>query len=106
MLYDPKWAAKPNDPYTINALIWWLEQQNPRHRYDFMSARSCLLARYFTESGFDSVVMERSFVLHGGQLYVASLPPELNSIAETKPWTMGAALKRARKLNAVLEHLE
>jgi hypothetical protein len=101
MLYDPKWEIK-NDPFSLDGLIGWLEKQDPHQEYCYSNTGECLLARYFTQCGFNKVIMAAKFFYHwppSGALYeVTRLPPHFNEIARGKVRTFGAALARARHL--------
>jgi len=103
MLYDPKWALK-NEPFSLQSLIGWLEQQNPLEEYCYSSTGECLLARYFTACGFNKVIMAAGFFYHwprpNGLYEMTPLPPHFNDIAKGKVRTFGAALARARAVAA------
>lgn len=45
MLYDPKWEAK-TDPFTLEGLIAWLEQQPAKEAYEFCRWDNCLIAQW------------------------------------------------------------
>jgi hypothetical protein len=99
MLYDPKWEQKTKaDPFSLDSLIAWLEQQPAENRYCYADNGKCLLGRYFTAKGFKAVNVWSSGVSYqGGD---AGLPPHFNDIAVYTPHTFGAALERARAARA------
>jgi hypothetical protein len=88
MLYDPKWEAPTKiNLFTLPSLIAWLEKQPPRARYDFWDCEGkCLLDRYVAGIG-----LRRTYSNYTKASAFGS------EIACTKPWTFGAALKRARE---------
>lgn len=87
MFYDP--TCKPeikSDPYSLEALIGWLENQIPHMSYRFMSINgSCLIGQYATEIGVDWHRCHSEFY-ERNELWIAS----------NQPYTFGAALERAR----------
>jgi hypothetical protein len=105
MLFDPKWQLR-HDPFSVASLIAWLERRNPLDDYCYSSTGECLLARYFAECGFNNVIMAAHFFYHfphrGGAYETMPLPPHFNDIAKGKVRTFGAALKRARAIEAAL----
>lgn len=75
------------NPLTTEALIDWLEKQNPTEEYCWWDPESCLLGRYAASLG----------------LSYNDMPHALRWeywIAFPNPHTFGRALKRARKLVA------
>jgi hypothetical protein len=103
MLYDPKWQIR-NDPFALASLIAWLERQDPLAEYCYSSTGECLLARYFAARGFNKVIMAAGFFYHWPRptaaYEVTNLTPHFNDIAKGKVRTFGAALARARELDA------
>lgn len=103
MLYDPKWRIR-NDPFALASLIAWLEGQEPLTDYCYSNTGECLLARYFTACGFNKVIMAAGFFYHWPRpspaYEMTKLPPHFNDIAKGKLRTFGAALARARELEA------
>lgn len=92
MLYDPKWEQKTRaDPFKLEGLIAWLENQSPGRRYEYYDCHGgCLIGIYSADVGVDMSECHDAFWRRGkGQ-------GELHEIAKPKPWTMGAALNRAR----------
>jgi hypothetical protein len=67
-------------------LIAWLRQQPPEEEYIWSDPVFCLMGRYITDVGTPA------------DLYAYSEMPAYREIAETKPWTFGAALQRAEAL--------
>lgn len=85
MLYDPKWEVKTTER---DRLIAWLEQQPPGKTYKYTSCRSCMLAQFYGTAVNNWGVFDGAW---------KELPAGFNEIAITEPWTMGAALERARR---------
>ena len=104
MLYDPKWEKTETkaDPFTLEALIAWLEKQPANATYCYTSTGGCLVAQFLLSLGTYTAVG----VDHRG-FYNRSpdsrstydpipLPPFFNEVALKNPRTFGAALDRAR----------
>jgi hypothetical protein len=85
MLYDPKWGAKFK-PLSTAGLVAWLETKNPETEYDWKSVDGCLIGKYLAAVAPDAVC--RYSTTFAGYF----------DFAAPKPWTFGAALKRARAL--------
>lgn len=81
-----------------NAFLDWLGIQNPDQTYDYMNCHECLLAQYLHCRGYPhaSVDSEQAY-LRRYMMGIRPLPAEWNDIAQERPWTFGAALKRARE---------
>ncbi len=103
MLYDPKWEQRTN-AFSLTSLIAWLQRQDPVEEYCYSSTGECLLARYFSESGFNKVIMAARFFYHfpnfDARYETVTLPGHFNDVAKGKVRTFGAALQRARALHA------
>ncbi len=88
MLYNKRWDK--TDPLTLDGLIKWLKMQHPKGGYNFHSAGTCLLDQYIKyatgKSGYSGHL---HFKICGGD-------DQYMKIAGEKPWTFGAALKRAK----------
>ena len=96
MLYDPKWEVKA-DPFTLDALISWLETQPADRSYPYSSARKCLLCQYFEAHGFRVVQMGSSSFYHGPRTARVELPEHFDEVAcHWRDQTCGGALRRAR----------
>jgi len=103
MLHNPKWDVEVKaDPFSLESLIAWLEKQPADTAYDYTEPCGCLLAQYFTANGYaDVAVMPNAveYTLAGLDmsanfsegLEFAAIGPE-----NTRDWTFGAALARAR----------
>lgn len=93
MLYDPKWEKKVEaKPYTLPALIAWLEKQPPEQHYDFNNYDgACLLDQYVT-----SVTGKPSTPTPDTHWKTCGDGNGYTRIARRRPWTFGAALERAR----------
>lgn len=72
-----------HDPFTLEALIAWLEKQVPAETYNYVKPRTCLIGQFTGVSLLSDEVDERCFV-------------GAHSIAYDGEWTFGAALDRAR----------
>ncbi len=75
-----------NELLSPDSLIDWLRQQPPDGEYQWSDPVFCLMGRYITDVGTPV------------DLYAYSEMPNYHAIAETKPWTFGAALQRAEAL--------
>lgn len=98
MLYDKRWDSKKNakkddaEVFSLHGLIAWLEAQNPEKEYDYDDCNgNCLLSIYHYEMGAPSRVDGTHYKTCGGY-------KNYFFVAQTKPWTFGAALSRARKI--------
>ncbi len=99
MLYDPKWNAT-----SIASLVAWLEKQPADKSYSYGHCGRCLLAQYFTAQGFENVLVGGSEWSHGEGLgHDCLLPEAFRDISGGLPRTFGAALERARAVDAVKE---
>lgn len=75
------------DPFSLTALIAWLEAKPARHRYSYCVSEGCLIAQF---TGLN---------LHSGHIDIATFPGAHSVVLEF-PHTFGAALKRARALQS------
>jgi hypothetical protein len=73
----------PSELLDSDKLIAWLRQQPADEEYQWSDPVKCLMGRYITDVGTPA------------DLYAYSEMPHYHEIAETKPWTFGAALQRA-----------
>jgi hypothetical protein len=81
------------DPFTLEALIAWLEKQPPETDYNWMSGNDCLLCRYLKANDIHFINYKRMQDMESDSGWrVAS--------AVNGPTTYGAALSRARVLLA------
>ncbi len=98
MLYDTRWDAKI-DPFTLEALIAWLETRPKEEIYCWQAVGSCLLGQY--ASHIDPTAYFYPSIGSGG-LYKYIIDGQLRDlapfggIAYGEPRTFGAALERAR----------
>ena len=99
MLYDPKWEKQTKaDPLTLAGLIAWLETKPSEGTYDWWNVGGCLLCNYLRETF--GVQMPSSQAWSGHDSFGPNtLGPSWGyyEVCQTKPWTYGAALERARK---------
>jgi hypothetical protein len=99
MLYDKRWDAKVSvkvNPLSLEALIAWLEKKPAEKRYCYDDAGRCLAAQYNKSLGreYDVQWIGREPTPDSSFDYC------LEWIAIEKPRTFGAALERARDLQA------
>lgn len=99
MLYDPKWEKNVEtkvDPFALDTLIAWLENQPANKAYSYCSTGRCLLAQYFTAHGFANVSIG-STTIRNTQIPDSrrKFPDIFEHIVNESPMTFGAALKRA-----------
>lgn len=82
------------DQLTLEAIVSWLEQQEPSASYDWDNcAGDCLLGRFVQASSqSDWAKAYKQLVLQ---------IPNVQKIAIDPPWTFGAALERARRLQEI-----
>lgn len=100
MLYDPKWDQQTKaDPFTVAALVAWLETKPATETYDYYDCGgACLYGQYMTHVGvpwkearFATYADNRKGDIHEPFRMKVYFP-----IAVTYPHTFGAALERAR----------
>lgn len=93
---EVKPATAP-ESYTLPHLGLWLASHDPAAEYDFNDGTCCVFAQYAQriEEGYWCEAIE-SFV----KTYGIERWPEIRRIAVQHPWTFGAALERARALEA------
>lgn len=97
MLYNPNWK------YSLEALIAWLETQDPNEVFSFAEPRSCLLTRWLESTGANV-----SADLGGACRYIVD-GCEINldafeDIANTGNYceTFGNALKHAKEMRMAM----
>jgi len=94
MLYDPEWEVKADPLLTLESLIAWLEKQPAATRYNYGNCDGrCLYGQYMAAHGvrwMDSGAAESNTARGDFCSWVYS------HVACQRPWTFGAALKRAR----------
>lgn len=90
-------TTKPADPFTLPALIAWLETMPGDGVYCFVDNGECLLAQYFAANGYKNINMGPYDFEHGRDCTKVSLPRAFNDIANDDDMTFGAALTRARQ---------
>lgn len=89
------------DPFSLESLIAWLENQPAKKRYCFMDTGHCLIAQYFDHCGI-------KYENIGGTIWwprlskSEPLPDGFAEVAGRGAMTFGAALTRAQ---AALERL-
>jgi hypothetical protein len=97
MLYNPEWKVKV-DPLSKEALIAWLEKQDPNQRYEWYEPASCLLGLWTKSVDPTSCHDPESctrYIVYGRNVDFWTF---ISEIACHNPHTFGAALERARKL--------
>ena len=96
MLFDPKWQTKV-DPLTMESLIEWLEKQPAAKQYDFDDCSGkCLYGLYMASHGVAWFESGAYRARDSGQERSDFCVRVYYTVATAKPWTFGAALKRAR----------
>lgn len=97
MLYNKPWDDKvdADNPFTVEAIIAWLETMPPLGRYDWADPQRCLACQYYQSIGIarpwtvdETLGYIRAFGDHETYFFIAAKHPH----------TFGAALKRARAL--------
>lgn len=105
MLWDPtkdkKFETKA-DPFTLDALIAWLEKQPANKRYCYLDNGGCMFAQYLLYFGYKRPLIG-GFCLQAENLPRWDLPVGWDDIPYAMPRTFGAALDRARALRAAAE---
>lgn len=103
----PKWLSRalapkhvvPEGAWTLPHLIEWLKTKDPRGRYEYVPAQTCLLAQYAQYvSGDDGCFVSPWTHFGGDRRKRGSLPPGWDDVSSCRPHTFGAALERAEKL--------
>lgn len=94
MLYDPRWGSQVKaDPFSLDGLVQWLEQQPATAEYDYYDCQgSCLIGLYGAAVGVDWKELHRFFFNSRTE------GRSILSIAAGRPRTFGGALKRARAM--------
>lgn len=96
MLWNPKFDKQTTVyPFSLEALIAWLEKQPEGDKYNHRCAGHCLLAQYFAAVGFTNVRLGWRLIA-SDQFAGRSVPEDFQLVAYTAPHTFGAALARAR----------
>lgn len=104
MLYDPKWEKTVKaDPFTIEALIAWLEQQPAARHYEYMNCDGeCLYGQYMRHVGVSW--KEARYATYNGRrkddIHAPFREAVYFPIASSEPHTFGNALYRARGVAA------
>jgi hypothetical protein len=95
MLCDPRWNAE-TDPCSLDSLITWLENKPSGTQYNFYDRKGrCLLSQYLADA------MPKTYWATA-YIRLTRLAPITETLARQTPWTFGAALERARALQAGL----
>ncbi len=89
-----------DDPFSLDALIAWLETKDPDEGYCFLSAEDgCLWARYTKDNGGVCEEPYEKYALNGASMSVnLDVGTWRCDVAIGFPRTFGAALSRARAL--------
>lgn len=96
-------TTKPADPFTLPALIAWLETMPGDRAYRYGDVCRCLLGEYFTAMGFEGVVVGPESFDHSRQRNVVyprifdDIAVGRGSMFKNTGRSFGAALTRARK---------
>lgn len=103
MLYDKRWEkkAETKPAFSLDTLIAWLEKQEADRVYCYQDNGGCLFAQYFSEHGYASPSCGGNYVRESEKRDQRDwFPRGWDMIAAEFPRTFGAALERARKLQA------
>lgn len=98
MLYDPKWGKKAETKpsvHSLEGLIAWLEEHPAETTYDYCDIGNCLVARYLRARGVKKFELFPEELRRLGWYEIAH-----NSAGGCCDWTYGAALERARAVQA------
>jgi hypothetical protein len=89
-------------PYTMAHFIGWLMSHHPDEKYDWLDGQNCLLAQYERSiSCMSSPVPYEAARWRFGKMLGQPREYELTTmVAKDGVWTFGAALGRAKKLEA------
>lgn len=81
---------------SVKSIIEWLKTKSPRGRYEFGRNEGCLLAQYLSDQGHTKIwVGGWTFMVDGKR---HEIPTELQDIVGDRPFSFGAALKRAEAI--------
>lgn len=98
MLYDPKWEvqAKP-DVLSFESLIAWLETMPADKAYEYDNCRGgCLYGLYMAHHNIEWEKSGACGTDDSGPARTGFCERVYATVAARRPWTFGAALKRAR----------
>lgn len=98
----------PLVPYTLAHIIAWLETKNPSESYDWNDGSCCLLAQYGRALGLPEAALDatgnyrsRYYQARERMMHAPGYRDGfVAEIAKSAPTTFGAALSRARALEA------
>ena len=97
----PTVAPDAPAPFTLESLIAWLETKDPEIRYDYEAPDECAICLYLRDvANFKEPRVCPTTYRDGARAERNRLPPGWNSIVIYEPWTLGAALTRARAYQA------
>ena len=100
-----KVAAPPPAPYTLPHLIAWLEKHPVDRFYDYRCGHSCVFAQYansMNREHYWSEALNEFANIYGAD--TVSSEGRIRRIARNVPHTFGAALGRARALEALWQN--
>jgi hypothetical protein len=105
MLWNPKHdlpAETKADPFSLDALIAWLETKEPTEEYRYGACFGCAIAQYLMSLGVEKPLVGARTWTDFAEKHLSDtpLPVHWNKIAVREPHTFGAALERARALKA------
>lgn len=109
MLFNPDWSKQEvkADPFKLETLIAWLEKQPAASNYPYMDGCSCMFAQYLSAHGFsEPSIGGVTFSYQSGNRRkgLNPFPTGFPCVASGWPHTFGAALERARALQAATEN--
>lgn len=83
------------DPFSLDALIAWLEKQPANQSYDWSRAGECLLGQWCKFNGLEGVAAREKSIILGGAVNFSD-PIYQAALGSLHECTFGAALERAR----------
>lgn len=101
MLYDKRWDKKITaDPFSLEALIAWLEMRPADEVYPFFDIYGCVMCQFRQAQGQATPWLTRGAYTgpFDRGLGEADTVNRYHAVAGTAPFTFGAALSRARAI--------
>jgi hypothetical protein len=100
---NPVVEVKKPEPFSLESLIAWLENQEAAETYCFTLTRECIWAKYTFALGGTIQFSPHRYQIGGHSLEVGPLDRSWReAVAVGLPKTFGGALKRARAYRSAL----
>lgn len=100
MLFNLNWKQPEikADPFSLDALIAWLEKQPGEGKYEYTDSDRCMVAQYLKASRAQRYDLTPGELVEIGWAEIAVGPGGLSceDCRALGVWTFGAALERAR----------